>query len=151
MMNSRTKNPIDRFYKHVQKTDGCHIWIGAKGGDIHHQYGKFRINNKTVSAHKFIWEQKRGLVPDGKFVCHKCDNCLCVRLSHLFVGSPLDNVRDMIAKGRKNPYRKLTDQDIEAIIHRIRDGYRIVDIAATFQVSRQTIHTVRNKYAYRDL
>ena len=55
-------------------------------------------------------------IPDGKFVCHICDNPSCIQPSHLFLGNALDNNRDCCARGRRNqctgerhPSHKLTD------------------------------------------
>ena len=34
-------------------------------------------------------------------MCHHCDTPLCVRVSHLFLGTPGDNNRDSMMKGRR--------------------------------------------------
>ncbi len=76
-----------------------------------------------------IWEAThRGHVPDGKNVCHRCDNPGCVNPDHLFIGSQRDNLADMTAKGRrrsslagqdqqgeKNRHAKLTEDDVREI------------------------------------
>src|SRR5208282_4029505 len=71
------------------------------------------------------WELHNGPVPNGLFVCHKCDNPPCVNPDHLFLGTNKDNVDDMWNKGRgvmcapsigvDNVNAKLTDEDIPKI------------------------------------
>lgn len=79
----------------------CWPWIKGRTQD---GYGKFtaRVNGikKTFVASRFGWELLYGVIPEGYFVCHICDTPACQNPSHWFLGTPLDNTRDMIAKGR---------------------------------------------------
>ena len=87
---------MDTFWKYVDKCriGGCWLWTGAKTGV---GYGSFR----GKGAHRVSWERHHGrAVPGRKMVLHRCDNRACVNPDHLFLGSQLDNVRDMMAKGR---------------------------------------------------
>ena len=69
---------------------GCWLWLGFISPD---GYG-------TRLAHRRAWELARGPIPDGMLVCHRCDVRHCVNPDHLFLGTHLDNMRDMIRKGR---------------------------------------------------
>jgi hypothetical protein len=83
-----------RFWNKVTKTKKCWIWNAAnKDG-----YGRFG----RKYAHRISFEWHIGKIPEGLFVCHHCDNPSCVNPEHLFVGSNLDNVLDMISKGRNS-------------------------------------------------
>lgn len=88
---------MPRFWSQVEKTAGCWNWTGALNT---HGYGHIRVHSKWAPTHRFSWELSNGLIPDGLSVLHHCDNRRCVRPDHLFLGTALDNVRDMHAKGR---------------------------------------------------
>jgi hypothetical protein len=93
--------PIERFWKFVEKSNGCWSWNGNKSNG----YGRFAVGAKKEGyflAHRFSWElHNNAKIPDGMFVMHKCDNPECTNPDHLMLGTPKENTQDMIAKGRK--------------------------------------------------
>lgn len=84
--------------------DGCWPWTGArfepKPGYV---YGvtTTRIGKKRILAHRLSVVISGRDLPDDMDVCHHCDNPICVRSDHLFVGTALDNMRDRDSKGRQ--------------------------------------------------
>ena len=102
------------------RVTGCHVWRGAICQAT--GYGRFSVRRINCRAHRVCWELFMGPIPDGMWVLHKCDNRACVNPAHLFLGTRLDNVRDMISKGRNNPPRgathpkaKLRESDVLSI------------------------------------
>ncbi len=88
-----------RFWRFVVKTDGCWLWVGKRNSNGR---GAFKVGGgKTVSAYRFSWTLYNGDIPSETMICHRCDNPICVKPSHLFAGTSQDNVDDKVAKGRQ--------------------------------------------------
>lgn len=107
MTIGRPKAPVsDRFFAKVDTSGECWLWTGSLLGN---GYGRFRLPDRTVSAHRIAWELAFGQIPEGLQVLHDCDVNYeigdityrrCVRPEHLFVGTSADNQEDMTVKGR---------------------------------------------------
>lgn len=132
---------------------GCWLWNGTKKTCRRntHKYGWVTFQGKQMSAHRASWILFNGEIERGFVVCHKCDVPECINPEHLFIGTQKDNVKDMIAKGRKwigiairkidgKPNRaKLTESDVVEI-HALRNlGMSQSKIAQKIGVSQGCI------------
>lgn len=89
-----------------EPTTGCWLWFKNAGK---HGHGLLRHGSGSAFlAHRVSWEIHRGPIPKGLFVCHKCDTPQCINPDHLFTGTPRDNTRDMMNKGRSRFPQKKT-------------------------------------------
>lgn len=72
--------PEVRFWRHVDKTDTCWLWLGSgvRGG-----YGQFYLDGRRVSAHRFAYKMLVEPIPDGYEVDHLCRVRNCVNPDHL--------------------------------------------------------------------
>lgn len=146
-----------RFWQKVDKDgpiiyglDNCWIWSGCK---LVSGYGVIQLNKKKIYAHRCSYEMNFGPIPIGIHVCHKCDNPLCVRPSHLFLGNFSENMRDKVSKGRQSkgsgrPLAKLTDSIIRDIRERYINGNGGL-LAKEFGVTQSTISKIVTKETWK--
>lgn len=146
------RRPIaNRLWTKVNKTDGCWEWTGSTGKTS--GYGVIQYNGKQTQPHRVAWELEYGTIPPGMYICHHCDNRLCVRPDHLFVGTPKENTADMIAKGRvargnRMPQTKLTPDDVRAI-RASTESYKI--IAARYGIRDMYVYEIRSRRVWKHI
>ena len=134
---------------------GCWLWSGAHCPD---GYGHMKVGPRFEKAHRLSYRIHKGTIPTGAQVCHSCDQPACINPHHLWIGTPRDNIRDCIAKGRfqtgtsrgeANGSAKLSDADV-AVIRAAPKFYGSGKaLAARFGVREATISEIRHRTSRR--
>lgn len=147
----------EQFWACVDKPEtGCWLWPAARGG-----HGVATPNRLTgyKLPYRVAWELTYGPIPEGMFICHKCDVARCVRPDHLFVGTAADNNADMMAKrrngiarGKENGATTLIDEDIVEIRRLSECGAAsYTQLSKQFGVHTNTIYRIVNKLTWSHL
>lgn len=142
----RLPSPRD-IHRLVNKMDrsciaGCWPWKGARNAA---DYGLFYLDGKVRMAHRVSLQWLGGVVLEpGRLACHKCDYPPCVNPAHLFSGTPLDNARDMVSKGRgvhgDRAWTSILNDVDRAFAFLMREqGRSVEDIADYFGLSKQAL------------
>jgi hypothetical protein len=136
---------VARFFSKITVTDGCWLWAAGTNG---HGYGTFSFGHHNIGSHRVAWAMFYGDLDIETRILHRCDNPACVRPSHLFAGTQLDNMRDMSAKGRRatgerHGSAKLTDAQVAEIRLRFNaGGVPQKSLAIEYSVSQSHIHRI---------
>ena len=108
------------FWEKVDRKsiEECWLW---KGSVTTNGYGQITYRCKTYRAHRFMYEMIHGDIGSVEIhVCHKCDNKLCVNLSHLFLGTYQDNMTDKVIKKRQSS--TLSEDNIKELVETYNTG-----------------------------
>jgi hypothetical protein len=143
----------ERFWEKVSvQMEGCWEWLGA-----HDRYGmiKFGSGDNNWLAHRVSWIIHNGPIPEGVCVLHKCDNTLCCRPDHLFLGTQLDNIHDRDKKrrgvqmyGEKHWKAKLSEKDV-AEIRALQDILSTTELSRNYGVTHGQIRFVQNRQSWK--
>lgn len=70
----------------------CLDWTGK----LFSGYGKFRFLKQEWAAHRVSYMVNKGKIPEGLYICHKCNNKKCINHEHLYAGTAKENSRDLM-------------------------------------------------------
>lgn len=145
-----TADVVRRFWECVHRVDEpyvCWNWLGdlnkgsrSGGGG----YGVLTISpgpgkrSFKVKAHRLSLAIQDGTWP-VLHVLHGCDNPACVRPDHLREGTPKQNVRDAINRGRHHT-GKLTEEDVEEIRGAYLNETTREELAEWYGISMSTVY-----------
>lgn len=151
------------FWAQVDKNGpgGCWLWTGWT---LNSGYGEIMINAKKITVHRLSYKLANGPIPNGMFVCHKCDVPLCVNPEHLFLGDNKANRQDAVSK-RRHPFgenihwAKLTEEKVLEIRAQYRKGKRghphykdnSEELAVKYGVKPSTIKHVGARRSWKHL
>jgi hypothetical protein len=142
--DSSSKDLATRFHEkwEPEPYSGCWLWTGM----VRQGYGELWFHAGHEKAHRISWRLHFGDIPQGLFVCHKCDTPLCVNPNHLFLGTHLDNMTDCVSKrrhafGDRHGRRKLDSETAEII--RNEHG-NLQEIADRYCICEQTVRLIKN-------
>jgi hypothetical protein len=142
-------------YKKVKPSQkGCWEWQGstAKSG-----YGQMAIgSDRPELTHRLSYKYYIGDIPEGRIICHHCDNRKCFNPAHLYAGTYRSNVEDMYKRGRENNTGKpkgeahhavnITNSEAKTIYDITRDESIIKkDVAENFGVSVDVVRCIARK------
>ncbi len=138
-----------RFWLRIVKgdlPDDCWQWMGST---TELGYGCFYVQNKKVYAHRYSFYLANGYQAEP-WCLHSCDNPNCCNPLHLRAGTPADNVRDKVIRGRLNSARgsqigtsKLLEWDVSVIKILCKERQYRNLIKERFQISDSTISHIR--------
>lgn len=135
----------ERFWKHVQKTDGCWEWTGYKDSQ-----GRGRVSlysGHDMLATRAAWEMEHGPIPTDR-VLLPCQNPSCIRPDHMQLGTRSDANKRAYSTGRrsrgeKHGQSKLVEQQVREIRQRYaKDRVSQLTLAQEYGVSQNTIRDV---------
>lgn len=158
------KRPLpERFWEKVNKDGPAPVhrpelgacWIWTASVNPRTGYGWISVGKSMRQSHRISWEFTNGPIPDGQCVLHRCDNSSCVNPAHLFLGTQIDNIADMVAKGRQRSRQgekvntaKLTAEKVQEIRERFANGetnraslareYGVSDVMISYIILRKS-------------
>lgn len=156
-MNPNTvRDAIDKINAmKIVTSSGC--WEIDKS--LNKGYPMIKVKGKQWRCSRLYYTYAIGPIPRGMFVCHTCDNPLCVNPDHLFLGNARDNNLDMLGKGRAKPPKgekhHTTKFNVAQIID-IRElyamgSYNQYQLARIYHVTVQTINNIVRGKTWKDV
>lgn len=86
--------------------NGCMEWLGSfrtKPNKINYGYPAIYYKGKTWKGNRLVMFLLHGNIPEGMWCLHTCDNMKCINPTHLYFGTPKQNIKDAYDRKRARP------------------------------------------------
>lgn len=129
----------------IEDANGCWVWQ-RRANNEGYAVGSFVSHGGKASdlAHRAIYEQRVGKIPDGMELDHLCFVTMCVNPGHMEIVTPEENLRR-----RRSTPQKVWDDDL-AEAYRMRvNGVSWRKVAAQFGMTHAPLITRMRDYCER--
>ena len=134
--------------KAIDPEAGCWYYVGALVSD---GYGQLSYKGQQLYVHRASAAVYLDFdLTSSLYVCHHCDQPPCFNPDHLFPGTPRDNVRDAVSKGRMTGKKLNVDQVID-IKRRLAAGETQRSISGKYGVSTTAIGQISRRETWKQV
>lgn len=133
---------------------GCWIWKSFKSKS---GYAEITWKGEKKRTNRISFEVFKDKIPTGMYVCHTCDNPLCVNPDHLYIGTHQDNIDDKLKKGRQSKGKEIgrskLDEEKVNEIRRIaeKEEFSHERIGEIFGVSQSCISRIVKRLTWKHI
>lgn len=120
----------------LDERTGCHVAQTSHPTG----YAFYKVNGRRLMAHRVVWEEQLGPIPEDMVLDHLCRNRACVNPAHLELVTVAENIR-------RGLVAKLSAEQAEEIRASADPG---VVLALRYGVSQATISLIRNGRTWRE-
>lgn len=130
----------------IDESTGCWNWalsLDDKG------YGRTSDRGRSLKAHRVVYEEMRGPIPDGLVIDHLCNNPKCVNPDHLEpVTLQANSARGSLKERRKVPATSTPDYVTQ--IRTIGTSMSQRNIAEMFGIGQRTVCDILKGYTWKE-
>jgi hypothetical protein len=132
----------------------CWNWLGSLNRSGYPSMGITDNSGRstTKSGHRVAYEHFVGPIPPGAYVCHRCDNRVCINPAHLFLGTQKDNIKDMVSKGktmRRNA--RLSVEAVKSIRQEYAEGVTQQELCVKYSLTAANCSMIVNRKNWKDI
>jgi hypothetical protein len=91
-IRARHKTPEQAFAANRTNDGDCIVWTGTIQAN---GYGNLMVDGAKMLVHRYSWQRVNGPIPDGMFLDHICHRPSCVKVEHLRLATPKQNVENV--------------------------------------------------------